>query len=82
MLNMKTLEPYYFRTADFVIYSIIFFVEDIPIGLLNDIYDYIRKFGERLDEIEDVTNENRLFKARTKDIGVITTEQALNLGLT
>lgn len=59
-----------------------YFVKDIPIGLLDDIYDFLRKFGERLDEIEDVVNENRLFGARTKGIGIITSEQALNLGLT
>lgn len=56
--------------------------KDIPIGLLDDIYDFIRKFGQRLDEIEDVINENRLIKARTKGIGVITAQQALDLGLT
>ncbi len=34
--------------------------QDIPIGLLDDIYDFISKFGERLDEVEDLVTANRL----------------------
>jgi len=54
--------------------------QDIPIGLLDDIYDFISKFGERLDEVEDVVTDNRLWKQRTVDIGVISAEDALNTG--
>ena len=70
--------------------------QDIPIGLLDDIYEFITKFGERLDEVllnisiemfklknfqvEDLITDNRLWKQRTIDIGVISAEDAINYG--
>merc|ERR1719428_1976171 len=53
---------------------------EIPIGLLDDIYEFITKFTERLDEVEDVVTDNRLWKQRTIDIGVISSEDAINWG--
>merc|ERR1711887_316494 len=49
-------------------------------GLLDDIYEFISKFGERLDEVEDVVTDNRIWKERTTDIGVISAEDAINWG--
>ena len=54
--------------------------QDIPIGLLDDIYEFITKFGERLDEVEDLITDNRLWKQRTIDIGIISAEDAINYG--
>lgn len=54
--------------------------QDIPLGLLDDIYDFISKFGERLDEAEDVITKNRLIIARTQDIGIVNAHDALNMG--
>merc|ERR1719479_564946 len=54
--------------------------QDIPIGLMDDIYEFISKFSERLDEVEDLVTDNRLWRARTTDIGVISSEDALNWG--
>lgn len=54
--------------------------QDLPIGLMDDIYDFCTKFGERLDEVEDLVTDNRLWRARTTDIGVISAEDALNWG--
>lgn len=54
--------------------------QDLPIGLLDDIYDFISKFGERLDEVEDVLTANRIWIQRTVDIGIVNAEDALNLG--
>merc|ERR1711942_482639 len=53
---------------------------DIPIGLLDDIYEFVSKFSERLDEVEDLITDNRLWKQRTIDIGVISDEDAINWG--
>lgn len=53
--------------------------QDIPIGTLADIYDSMSKLGERIDEIEDVLTNNRLWVIRTKDIGIVKAEDALNL---
>nr|CAD7423319.1 unnamed protein product [Timema monikensis] len=54
--------------------------QDLPLGLLDDIFDFSCKFAERLDEVEDMLTTNRLWVARTKYIGVITAEDALNYG--
>uniref|UniRef100_A0A1A9WEW4 Complex I-49kD n=1 Tax=Glossina brevipalpis TaxID=37001 RepID=A0A1A9WEW4_9MUSC len=53
---------------------------DMPIGLMDDIYEFSSKFGERLDEVEDVLTTNRIWVQRTVDIGVVTAEEALNYG--
>merc|ERR1712142_192710 len=53
---------------------------DIPIGLMDDIYEFISKFGERLDEVEDVVTNNRIWKQRTVDIATISAADALNYG--
>ncbi|CAH1795923.1 unnamed protein product [Owenia fusiformis] len=53
---------------------------DMPLGLMDDIYDWASKFGERLDELEDLLSNNRIWKLRTVDIGVIGAEDALNYG--
>ena len=60
--------------------TIILSYQDIPIGLLDDIYEFITKFSERLDEVEDIVTDNRLWKQRTIDIGVISSEDAINWG--
>jgi len=54
--------------------------QDIPIGLLDDIYEWATKFGERLDEVEDLITENRIWVQRTKDIGILSSEDAINWG--
>ena len=61
-------------------YMSYFFYKDMPLGLLDDIYDFISKFGQRLDEVDDVLTENRIWKARTIDVGIISSEDALNYG--
>lgn len=53
---------------------------DLPLGLMDDIYEFASKFNERLDEVEDVLTTNRIWVQRTKDIGVISAEDALNYG--
>ena len=35
---------------------------------------------DQLDEVEDLVTENRIWKARTVDIGVVSAEDALNMG--
>lgn len=56
------------------------FFQDLPLGLLDDIYEFSSKFGERLDEVEDVLTHNRIWVQRTEDIGIISAEDALNYG--
>jgi len=53
---------------------------DIPKGLLNDIFTFVEQFNLRLIEIEDMLTENRIWKQRLVDIGVVTCKDALNWG--
>lgn len=53
---------------------------DLPIGLMDDIYQFIGQFAQRIDEVEDLLTANRLWRARTVGIGTVTAEDALNLG--
>jgi NADH dehydrogenase (ubiquinone) Fe-S protein 2 len=54
---------------------------DLPAGLLNDIYTFIDQFSFRIDEIEELLTNNRIWKERLVDIGVVKFDDALNLGL-
>jgi len=54
--------------------------EDLPLGLLEDIYNFIRQFGSRINEIEEMLTNNRIWKQRLVGIGVVTAKQALNWG--
>jgi NADH dehydrogenase (ubiquinone) Fe-S protein 2 len=56
--------------------------QDIPFGLLNDIYNFIQQFGQRLDEIEDLLTSNSIWKHRLVDIGIITYKSCLNFSFT
>ena len=49
--------------------------QDLPIGLLKDIYDWARAFTSRMDEIEELLSGNRIWKERTVDVGIITAQQ-------
>ena len=53
---------------------------DIPKGLLNDIYIFIKQFSLRLDEIEELLTENRIWKQRLVDVGVVSLKDALDWG--
>ncbi|XP_046420008.1 NADH-ubiquinone oxidoreductase 49 kDa subunit-like [Neodiprion pinetum] len=53
---------------------------DMPLGLMDDIYEFATKFAERCDEVEDLLTENRIWVARTVDVGVVSYEDALNCG--
>jgi NADH dehydrogenase (ubiquinone) Fe-S protein 2 len=53
---------------------------DLPIGIMDDIYQFIGQFAQRLDEVEDLLTANRLWRARTIGIGTVTAEDALNMG--
>lgn len=54
--------------------------QDLPLGLMDDIYDWATKYLQRLDEVEDLLTMNRLWRQRTIDIGVLSAEDALNWG--
>ena len=53
---------------------------DIPKGLLNDIFIFIEQFNTRLIEIEDMLTENRIWKQRLVDIGVVSSKESFDWG--
>ena len=53
---------------------------DMPDGLAEDIMDWAEQFPKMIEDLEGLLTENRIFKQRTIDIGIITTEQAMDWG--
>ena len=49
---------------------------DLPKGILNDIYIFTHQFTTRLDEIEELLTENRIWKQRLVDIGTVSLKDA------
>lgn len=56
------------------------FSYDIPIDLLTDIRAFSIKFPECLANIENMLTNNRIWKERLIDVGVVTYKDALNWG--
>ncbi|MEY4464242.1 MAG: dehydrogenase chain [Pseudomonadota bacterium] len=54
--------------------------EDLPDGLLEDIDKFIEQFPPKLHDIESLLNENRLWKQRLVDIGVVSQKEAMAWG--
>jgi NADH-quinone oxidoreductase subunit D len=56
--------------------------QDMPAGLADDIWEYTEGFGKFIDDMESLLTENRVFKQRTVDIGVVSAEEAQAWGFT
>lgn len=54
--------------------------EDLPCGLLEDIQKFVTRLPSCLDDVEEMLTENRIFKMRTVDIGIVSKEQAIEWG--
>ena len=53
---------------------------DLTPQLLQDIHDFCDPFLEVCDDLEELLTENRIFKQRNVDIGVVSIEEAQALG--
>lgn len=51
-------------------------------SLLDFIWDFTERFPQRIDEYETLLTDNRIWKQRTVDIGIISPERAIALGFT
>lgn len=51
-------------------------------SLLDFIWDFTERFPKRVDEYETLLTDNRIWKLRTVDIGIVSPERAIALGLT
>ena len=50
--------------------------QDMPRGLDADIFDFTKKFPKIIDDLESLLTENRIFKQRNVDIGVVSKQDA------
>ena len=53
---------------------------DIPLGFLDDLYIFIKQFSIRLDEMDEMLTENRIWKERLVDIGIVSKKKAIEWG--
>jgi NADH:ubiquinone oxidoreductase subunit D len=53
---------------------------DLPMGLLADIYIFLEQFNNKLLEIEEMLTENRIWKQRLVDVGVVSAKDAMDWG--
>ncbi len=54
---------------------------DVDAEWLDDLYKFTETFPSKLDEYETLINKNRIFLRRTKGVGVISAEEAINRGM-
>ncbi|RHZ74169.1 hypothetical protein Glove_227g147 [Diversispora epigaea] len=52
--------------------------QDMPLGLMEDIYQWSTQFASRVDETEELLTTNRIWVNRTKGIGKVTIQNALD----
>lgn len=51
---------------------------ELPPGLLQDIFYFIEDFWFRLEELQELLTNNRIWRQRLMNVGVVTKEQALD----
>jgi NADH dehydrogenase (ubiquinone) Fe-S protein 2 len=54
---------------------------DIPLGILQDIYLFARQFNDRLNEMEELLTDNRIWRQRLEGVAVVSAREALGWGL-
>lgn len=54
--------------------------QDLPPALLVDIATFCETFPRHIDDLEALLTENRIFRQRTVDIGIVSAEEALDWG--
>ncbi len=55
---------------------------DVTQEFLDSLYQFTEEFPKRIEEYETLIDQNRIWLKRTKGIGVISAEEAINWGLT
>jgi NADH dehydrogenase (ubiquinone) Fe-S protein 2 len=54
--------------------------QDLPLGLCDDIHTFCVHFASRIDEMEEMLTNNRIWKQRLVNIGTVSAEDALAWG--
>ncbi len=52
--------------------------KDLPTGLDSDISEFCEKFPKIIDDLETLLTDNRIFKQRNVDIGIVTKQDVLD----
>ena len=52
--------------------------QDLPQGLDNEIFKFCEKFPAIIDDLETLLTDNRIFKQRNVDIGIVSKQDALD----
>ncbi|WP_298258039.1 NADH-quinone oxidoreductase subunit D [uncultured Litoreibacter sp.] len=56
--------------------------QDLPDDLINDIEEWTTTFPQVLDDIDGLLSDNRIFKQRNADIGIVSEQDILDYGFT
>ncbi len=56
--------------------------QDLPDNLVDDIFSWSKNFTNTIEDIESLLDENRIFKQRTVNIGIVSAKEALDWGFT
>src|SRR5436305_10410866 len=68
------LTPSYFRVGGLMM--------DLPAGFERRCRQFVEKFPKAVDEFHTLLSGNRIFQRRTQGIGIVSAEDAVDLGLT
>ncbi|MEP3245840.1 MAG: NADH-quinone oxidoreductase subunit D [Sneathiella sp.] len=83
-VERETLMEFYERVCGARMHAAYFRIggvhQDMPSGLDDDIRAFIKSFPQVLDDIETLLTENRIFKQRNVDIGIVSQEDAMAWG--
>ncbi len=55
---------------------------DLPPGFIEEAQAFVAQFWAKIDELDNLLSRNRIFVDRTKEVGIITREEAIDFGLT
>lgn len=55
--------------------------EDLPEGFMPKFNEFVKDMEKRIDDYEQLINDNEIFLLRMKNIGVISAEEAINYGM-
>lgn len=53
--------------------------QDLPIGLCDDIFKFVKQFRSRINELEELLTNNRIWKQRLINIGVVSKKKCFKL---
>jgi NADH-quinone oxidoreductase subunit D len=55
---------------------------DLPEGWIENVQEFLKQFPEKINEVDSLLTRSPIFVGRTRDVGIITREEAINFGLT